>query len=270
MEHKLLIESAAYTDTGKIRGNNEDNFYLGGNYKTNTAVPHMEIEQEFQINDERDYLTCAVCDGIGGIEAGEEASLAAVKQLKEHDGPFLAGDMEEYYAKANQHICQLIEERRGGQMGTTATVINIQGDSMTVGNIGDSRAYLFRSEDGKLERLTKDQTRAQQLIDAGVFTKEEMAESRQNHILSQYLGVPADEFIIEPEVIRGIKVQQEDIILLCSDGLTDMIKDEELQDILDQHKGEAASSVCRILGETALDHGGLDNVTIEILRIRNQ
>lgn len=268
--NKFLIDAAVYTDQGKVRGNNEDNFYLKGEYKEDTNVSHMEIECEQPMSDETDYLTCAVCDGVGGIAAGEEASLSAVKTLNTCDGEAFADHMEEYYFEANREICQMMSGRREGRMGTTAVVLHIKGNMATIGNIGDSRAYLFRPETGELQRLTKDQTRAQQLIDAGVFTEEEMIGSRQSHILSQFLGVMEDEFIIEPEIKKEIPVKPGDIFLLCSDGLTDMIKDEELLELLTNHQEEKAMTISKVLGEEALNSGGLDNVTVEVLRVRNK
>lgn len=265
-----VVESAVYTDKGNIRGNNEDNFYLNGKFKSDAAAAHMELEEEHAIQGEEGYFTCAVCDGIGGIEAGEEASLSAAKKLLEYDGETLANHIEDYYLAANKEICCMMNGRREGRMGTTAVVLHIKGDAATVGNIGDSRAYLFRPETDELRQLTKDQTRAQQLVDAGVFTEEEMIGSRHSHILSQFLGVTEDEFIIEPDIKRDLSVKQGDIFLLCSDGLTDMIKEEELRQLLTRYQEEKAMTICKILGGEALNNGGLDNVTVAILKIRRQ
>ena len=274
MKNEIIIDAAAYTDKGNIRDNNEDNFYLSGSYKEDVDTSHMEIEKEVSIGGNQDHFICAVCDGVGGIAAGEEASLAAVKKLNEYDDEAFAERIEEFYFDANGEICEMMNSRRDGRMGTTAVVLSIQGDQAVIGNIGDSRAYLFKpepkAETKKLQRLTKDQTRAQQLIDAGIFTEEEMAGSRQSHILSQHLGVMEDEFVIEPEIIKGLKVETGDIFLLCSDGLTDMIKEDEILEIMDQNKDEKAMAICRELAEAALDHGGLDNVTVEVLRVRNK
>lgn len=139
-------------------------------------------------------------------------------------------------------------------MGTTATLTYSVGDTLFVLHVGDSRAYLFRRQD--LRQLTDDHTVAQALVRAGQIEPEEVATHRMRHVLTNALGVSEN---VKPD-IHEHKLLDGDRLLVCTDGLTDMVDDEAIAAILQQHQDPQAA--CDALVEAALAAGGKDNVTV--------
>ncbi len=254
----LKFESLFITDLGKVRKNNEDNFYLNGAYK---RVPEdLTYEKTDLLYKEGVF---AVCDGMGGEEHGERASLFAVETLKEFKEKNIDDVIGEYIDKANKKICDLINENNGTRSGTTLALLHIKNDLAITYNIGDSRIYLYRN--GKLTQLSEDHTRINQMVKMGVITKEQASTHKDRHILTQHLGIFPDELIIQAYKSELISIKNDDIFLLCSDGLTDMLSDAEIENIL---KNSSSNKNChKILKDAALAKGGKDNVTIGIVKV---
>lgn len=231
-------ETIQMTDTGRQRRENEDSMYV--------RAPVF-----------------VVADGMGGAQAGEVASQMAVEAFKQ-DLPD-SGTPEERLAsrvrEANRQIHDLAQadrERHG--MGTTLTAAYLGEDSrLAIAHVGDSRAYLFR--DGKLQRLTQDHSLVGELMRKGKLTEEEAEEHPQRSIITRALGADST---VEVDTWT-YPVRDGDILLLCSDGLTSMVTEKEITDILDV-AGSLEEAAPRLIAE-ANAAGGRDNITVVLSRL---
>jgi protein phosphatase len=238
------ITCAARTDVGVVRAGNEDNFLV---------VPERGI--------------FVVADGMGGHAAGEVASDIAVRVITEElgslmglDGNTVAERMRKAIRSANTSIFQrtIVEHDKRG-MGTTATVLALATGRYLIGQVGDSRAYLMRED--RFLQLTKDHSYVQEQIDAGNLTPEQARNHPYSNVITRCVGANGE---VTPDIYLGA-VKQGDVFLLASDGLTGMLSDERLVDILSD-AGEPQHWVDRMVNE-ANRRGGLDNITVVIVRI---
>lgn len=252
------ISATVVSNVGKIRQNNEDNYYLFGKYREDTSINISAAN--IKCTTENDVA--AVLDGMGGEEAGEVASLLAAAGM----ASVLDGDWKEQISeqliRLNERICAEMSRQQSGRMGTTFAGIYFDNDKAISANIGDSRCYLMR--DKKLQLLSHDHSEAQSLIDSGSMTEEEARASKKWHVLSQCLGVFPEEFVIVPFFSQVLEVKENDRFLICSDGLTDLVLDDEISDILQASTPEVAAHG---LVECALVKGGYDNVTVIVADI---
>jgi protein phosphatase len=191
----------------------------------------------------------AVADGMGGAQAGEVASRAVVEQLEQ-------GLAE----AANERIHRLARaDRARAGMGTTVTAALVEGDEVSVAHVGDSRAYRLRG--GSLEGLTRDHSLVQALIDQGRLSEEEAASHPQRSIITRALGPEPG---VEVET-RTYPARSGDLFLLCSDGLTTMLGENEIATHL--KSGEDLDAIGAALVEAANEAGGKDNITVVLARI---
>jgi PPM family protein phosphatase len=220
------------TDTGRQRRGNEDSAFA--------RAPLFVI-----------------ADGMGGAQAGEVASKIAVEafqgDLPEHGSP--EERLTAVVQTANRRIYDIsrTEHERAG-MGTTLTAMYVDGAELAVAHVGDSRAYLFR--DGELELLTQDHTLVGELVKRGKLTEEQAAEHPQRSIITRALGIDAD-VEVDTWTYSG---RAGDIVLLCSDGLTSMISEDQIADIL-AHESNLDTAAARLIDE-ANEAGGRDNITV--------
>ena len=235
-----VAEEAYKTDTGRQRHANEDSYFAG--------APLF-----------------AVADGMGGAQAGEVASRIAAGAF-EHgvagEGP-AEGRLEEIAQGANREIHKLAQQdsSRAG-MGTTLTAAMLHDDEVALGHVGDSRAYVLR--DGELKRLTKDHSLVEELRRQGRLTEEQAEEHPQRSIITRALGP-------EPNVnvdTMTFPARDGDVFLLCSDGLTTMVGDEEIREILVGARN-LRSAVNRLV-EAANRGGGRDNITAVAFRLAEE
>ena len=203
----------------------------------------------------------AVADGVGGAAAGELASNAAIMKMVSLDKRRLTGTLEDELtdavADANDLIsfASLLEPRHSG-MATTLTAVAMANDGRyLVANVGDSRTYLFR--DGSLAQLTRDDSLVQELIDQGDLTEIEARGHPQRSVVLRALN-GSDQ---QPLVLRALDAQPGDRLLLCSDGVSDYLTDEQLADLLEH---DHAPTAARLLVDAALEHGSRDNLTAVI------
>lgn len=255
----ISVISAAVTDVGKVRENNEDNYFINGKYKENTDTLTEACEDIGQ----REKYVFAVCDGMGGEACGELASLTAVKALAKYTNKRVNECVNDYVAYANKLICNEIENNGGARMGSTLALLYIDETGAWGYNIGDSRIYLMR--DGCLTQLSKDHTKAQSMVDMGLLKAEEMNSHKGKHKLTQHLGIFPEELIIQPYESEVVSVRDNDIFVICSDGLTDMMEDGELASIAREAlspKEMAEKLVC-----TAVEKGGKDNTTVVVAKV---
>ena len=266
----LHAEISALSHTGKVRKNNEDHYLVTRVGRSMHTL--MTNLPEGLVPDRSDTtgFTMVVADGMGGHAAGEVASRMAIGTLVEIvlDVPDwimnLDGDnaervkqrVETYYRKVDQTLAEHARADKSlSGMGTTMTIAYSIGADLFLAHVGDSRCYLFH--DGKLQQLTRDQTQAQMLVDAGLLRREEMATSRLRSVLTNALGCGDPALAVE---MQRLHLGAGDRLLLCTDGLTDMVDDPTIAGLLSQPRGPATA--CRALVDLALKNGGHDNITV--------
>ncbi len=210
-----------------------------------------------------------VADGMGGHAAGEVASEMAVRGISRDLGSLKEASLDESVARmtsairaANAAVFErtLIEHDKRG-MGTTATVLVLQGNRYLIGHVGDSRGYLLR--DGVLHQLTKDHSYVQEQVDAGYLTPEQARTHPYSNVITRCVGASGD---VVPDVFSGT-CRPGDVFLLASDGLTGMVEDDALAAIL-MTPAAPERWVERMVAE-ANRRGGLDNITAIIVRVDN-
>ncbi len=248
------------TDVGLVREHNEDNFLVADlSEKSRTSKTDVQT-----LTVGKNGSLFAVCDGMGGAAAGEVASQLAVdtiyQLMQESDPPendeALARYLDAAIVEAGLRIytaARINRKRRG--MGTTATAAAMVGPRLIIGQVGDSRAYIFRQ--GKLVQMTKDQSLVQQLIDANQLTVEEARNFDRSNIILQALGT-AEQVHVD---ITSVVLRRGDILMMCSDGLCGLVETDD--DILAVVKeGGDPREICRRLTDLACDFGGYDNITV--------
>jgi PPM family protein phosphatase len=232
-----IVEHAGRTDVGRQRSANEDDFVL--------APPFF-----------------AVADGMGGAKAGEVASSMATEVFEgeRESGEPAEVQLARILREANRRIYDLAvsdESHRG--MGTTLTAAKVTGDEVSLGHVGDSRAYRMR--DGELEQLTKDHSLVAELERSGQITAEAAEHHPQRSIITRALG-PEPEVEVDTYTLAG---RDGDLFLLCSDGLTSMISDDEIGSIL--RSAETLDGAADALVRAANQSGGKDNITVVLFRV---
>ena len=238
-------DTCSMTHVGNVRKQNEDNLGYA-------ETPNGDV--------------FVVCDGMGGHVGGKVASSVAVDAIMEYFGSEkklnITDAMDEAIRYANRRIFEKADaepELKG--MGTTIVLVVIQEDKTYIAHVGDSRIYLF--SDNKLFRLTKDHSHVQQLIDIGAITPEEAETHPRKNIILKALGTQPD---VEPEVApEPLLLKNGDTLLMCSDGLSDMVNDKTIEEVL--RKGNDVKSTGEELMQLALNAGGKDNITLQLIRI---
>jgi PPM family protein phosphatase len=232
-----IVEHAGRTDVGRQRSANEDDFVL--------APPFF-----------------AVADGMGGAKAGEVASAMATEGFEgeQDSGEPAEAQLARILRDANKRIYELAvadESHRG--MGTTLTAAKVTGDEVSLGHVGDSRAYRMR--DGELEQLTKDHSLVAELERSGQITAEAAEHHPQRSIITRALG-PEPDVEVDTYTLTG---REGDLFLLCSDGLTSMISDDEVGSIL--RSADSLDAAADALVRAANQSGGKDNITVVLFRL---
>lgn len=250
---KLSVFGKSYI--GQIRTNNEDNIYVNGLFLADSRQEYFQAGPII-----RDYdVLAAVCDGIGGAVFGEIASLTAVKALKTYseNETFDALGCVDYL---NNEVLSTMNELNCRNMGTTLAMIYVYGSTATAVNVGDSRIYLYR--DSKIVQISKDHTRYQSMIDAGMGI--EFINDDVKHQLTQNIGIPEYEFSIDPEVSE-FQINHSDAILISSDGFTDVVSDNEIADIL--RRDISIEETVDSCFELASKHKSKDNISVVVIRV---
>jgi serine/threonine protein phosphatase PrpC len=240
----LLLEHYGVTDPGKVRKNNEDSLLVG---------------------EGRDETLFAVADGIGGFEAGEVASSIAIEAFKELDS---SSPLEDAIREANQRILATArgDEKLSG-MGTTVVAMRFGGTreepAAEISHVGDSRAYLLRG--GDLKPVTEDHSLVAELVRSGDLTRAQASEHPQKNLITRALGAEEE---VEADTIV-LPVKPGDRLLLCSDGLSDMVPEPKILDLLTAHP-ENTERTAHALVRAALDAGGADNITVVVVDVREE
>jgi protein phosphatase len=269
----LAVHSYGLTHRGKVRPSNEDQFLIA------VLARALQVQQTslgapgIQYGADRGYLF-AVADGMGGHAGGERASALVLESLKsfvletlcrflERDGSGDVDALAEFrkaIVQADERVCgEAGEHPELYGMGTTVTMAYSFRDELYVAHVGDSRCYLLR--DGVLGQLTADQTMAQELVRAGLLGPDEAARHPWRHVITNAVG--GSERGVQAEVHKA-RVQPGDCLLLCSDGLTEMLSDEDVAAVLEAEPDPRRA--CERLVAEANARGGRDNVTVVVAR----
>jgi protein phosphatase len=267
------VQTYGMTDPGRVRPRNEDQFLTAILGKALQIQQTSLPQSRMQYSEERGHLFI-VADGMGGHQAGDQASALAVDtierfvldtlkwflHLRGAEGQTLLQELRaaleqadaKIYREASRHV-----ELWG--MGTTLTMAYSLNQDLFIAHVGDSRCYLFR--DGELGQVTHDHTLVQEMVRRGHMEPEEANHHHLRHVVTNVLG--STEPGVQPEVHK-VKLEPSDVILLCSDGLTEMVADEEIANVLrtEPNIGRA----CERLIALANDNGGKDNVTVVLTR----
>jgi len=275
----LIVDIHATSHIGRVRKGNEDNYLMlhVSDVKawTSSQEPNEFIieSQRFEIDDNGVIL--AVSDGMGGALAGEVASKMAVETVSQKildDDPEKTATPEDYDATligklydATVYANYLIHQqgRTDPQfqgMGATFTGVSITHTAIDLIQIGDSRAYLIRN--GKIYQVTKDQSLVQQLIDAQQISPEEAETHTLKNVILQALGAQSEIYPVSARLMP----QREDILLLCSDGLSNKVTGSSMQKIVLENK-DHLEMACAELVKVANERGGEDNITVIIARL---
>lgn len=270
----MTIEVAATTHPGRVRPNNEDHYLVAKFGRTLETISTNIDEKLRPQNYDLTGYGLLVADGLGGMSGGEVASRTALTKLIElvvetPDWILSFADskkVETILERARERFLKIDETLKSkadvdaslSGMGTTLTMAVALGKNLVVGHIGDSRAYLYR--DGHLTQLTKDHTVAQELIDAGVSGSDPAARAMK-HVLTTALGSLGNR--IQPQV-RRLTLLDRDQILLCTDGLSDMVDEKTMASLL--RNSNSAVKACEDLKTVALAAGGTDNITAIVAR----
>jgi protein phosphatase len=270
----VTIEFGAATDPGRVRPNNEDHYLVVRFGRAmellRSNLPPGQVPLDFA---DMGY-GMAVADGMGGAAAGEVASSLAIvaglnlalnhpKWTLVISGEELRENIDRWRDRFRQIDAILAERARADPalagMGTTLTIAASIGPHLLLYHVGDSRAYLFRA--GRLHRLTRDHTYAQDLADAGQIDPAALPGHRLRHVLTRVIGKGGGAAEADFECMP---LADGDQILLCTDGLNEMVGDDQIAAALDQDR--PAEATCRALIDLALDAGGKDNVTAVLAR----
>ncbi|MFN2599172.1 MAG: protein phosphatase 2C domain-containing protein [Pyrinomonadaceae bacterium] len=289
----MLVELHACSDVGRVRQGNEDNFLVLDLTTERSWTGSDERDappgglRRFEVGGRGALL--AVSDGMGGALAGDVASRMAVETVRDmlvedeaetrqhevgardeakRDGG-VRGDEEgvplvEAVSNATSYANYAIhrksvEDPQCSGMGATLTAAAVSGDSVSLLQVGDSRAYVIRG--GEIKLATKDQSLVQQLVDAKQISEQDAETHMFRNVILQALGAQSD---LEPVVSR-VRVQRGDLLLLCSDGLSGKLRAEDMRDIVAQSKGDLAAA-CESLVREANERGGEDNITVVLAR----
>ncbi len=254
----IRVRYYGQTDVGLVRDHNEDNFIVAD---LHTEEQGADEPKEVEVAGRGVML--GVCDGMGGAAAGEVASQMAVDTLYEVMASFKdITDNRDTFARrlicaieeAGQRIFERANHDRSQRgMGTTATVAALMDQVLFVGQVGDSRAYLLR--DNELTLITKDQSLVNQLIEAGQLTEEEAEAFEHSNIILQALGTTED-VVVD---LTFLELRRGDRLMLCSDGLSGLVHQDLMQDVL-RDTEDLAECAAKLI-EMAREGGGHDNIT---------
>ena len=259
MKTEWILNAAVACNTGKVRLNNEDNFYFNG-YHLKQENTGLEKPIQKRITDKRDSIFC-VFDGMGGGDYGEAASFAGVKMLKKEWSQiskvlYPEQFLEELCQNLNLAVCMQQELLGSDRMGSTMALLLFHDGGVYAANIGDSKIFLLRN--GELEQISQDHDDSKYIQQMGI--------SHRKPRLTQYLGMNPDKVRMEP-YICSMEVLKKDRFLICSDGLTDMVDQEKITQILSENK-DAQQAVQKLL-DSAMEQGGVDNTTIMVCNVED-
>jgi serine/threonine protein phosphatase PrpC len=256
----VSLEVFGRSDIGRVRTHNEDSFVIVDLNKP----PVVETPSQPIVLEAVDFgVLLAVSDGIGGGPAGEVASALTLHALRTELPAGTGGSAEAALIasveRANQRVYQVAAGTDREGMGATLTAILIHGIRAYVAEIGDSRAYVLRGD--RFVQLTRDQSFVQALLDQGALTLEEADKFEHKNVILQAIGIRSSVVV----ALNRFTLRQHDRLLLCSDGLSNELSDEEIRAVLLEHTD--LDVACAQLIDRANAHGGRDNITVVLAEL---
>jgi serine/threonine protein phosphatase PrpC len=266
------IDVYGMTHVGKTRKENQDHFLLATiSKRVNVIATNLGTHEHLPAGEQRVAFIAVVADGVGGEEGGAEASAVALESCMQYLNDSMSclyerdvaeSTFTEMLQRCAVRSHEAIRERASANadhstMATTLTLFMGVWPAYYLVQVGDSRYYLWR--EGRLTQVTRDQTLANDLVDQGILTRAQAPHTQFAHVLSSALGAGT----AEPVVTR-LRAEWDNVHLLCSDGLTKHVSDEQIADRLANMT--SAKQVCEQLVQDALEDGGTDNITIIVGR----
>ncbi len=252
----MKISYSGYTHIGNAKVNNEDNFYLNG-------VVKEEARSSMLVSGKcRDTAVFAVSDGIGGEAGGEKAAFLSMSYLKDTIANEKMQLTAEYVNEMNHWMCSQQKKYRISNMGSTLVLVRFYGNRMVFMNLGDSRLYLLRGK--RILQLSEDHTEYEYLKQFDMLPRSAAALEHSKHTLLQHLGVDSSEMQLEPQVGK-MEIWKGDKLLLCSDGISDMLQENEIAAILRNHASTEKASIALV--EKSMECGRTDNLTAIVISI---
>jgi serine/threonine protein phosphatase PrpC len=266
----VRVDLGAVSHPGLVRQRNEDHFMVAKVSRTLEVLLDNLPEGQLPAGLGEDGYSMVVADGMGGMNAGDVASMLAIStglkladksvkwgfKINEKEARELLERMSRYFQEIDRRLTRKSEaDRRLFGMGTTMTLAYSVGSHLFLIHVGDSRAYLYRG--GGLTQLTRDHTVAQALADAGQIKEEEVRQHARRNTLTNYLGGHKGKIKAD---VRWLRIEDGDQLLLCSDGLSDMVEDPAVAARLGRR--ETSQQAAQALLDMALKKGGRDNITI--------
>jgi serine/threonine protein phosphatase PrpC len=271
------VDLAARSHAGMVRPNNEDHFLVVRFDRALQTLLTNLPEGLVPPRAEEVGYGMVVADGMGGMAAGEVASRLAIRTmidlaLATPDWVLKKGTpeiervmrrMAERYRRVDEALSEEAEADPGlSGMGTTMTLACSISSDLVLAHVGDSRAYLMRG--GELHLLTRDHTLVQELVDRGVVRPEDASTHPFRHVLTRYLGRGKGDIVTED--VQRVSLADGDQLLLCTDGLTEMVDATTIRAVL--RSASSSDDACQTLVDLALQQGGKDNVTVVLARYR--
>ncbi|WP_167955911.1 PP2C family protein-serine/threonine phosphatase [Anaerosporobacter faecicola] len=274
MNHK--IQGAVFTVKGSFREKNEDNYIMNH---------HYGYKEEIQMETSEDIVLpaiCAICDGMGGTGYGKEASQVVVqylvkneKQLLHHKEGLSFYEIDRLIKEANERVVEL--EKVGKKTGSTLALVYCEREQIIYANIGDSKIFLLK--DDRIKQLSEDHNQAMMLMETAKHKQFKMQETMEDdkqqqntnfgkNRLTQFLGISKSEFLIEPHY--GSIPFEPMLLMLCSDGLMETMKEEDIEHLLNTYRNREADVIARRLVEEAGRRGSRDNITVMILKLSKE
>jgi len=268
----LVFDICGATHPGRVRENNEDHI-LVGRFVKNSGQLTLSFSGDDDFASGYGMLLC-VADGIGGVAGGEMASRLALLTLDKAFYAVMSTDAEAIVPVlkqaadyANSSIREVAANRKEyAGMGSTLSGVCLMGERYWVVNAGDSRVYRYRN--GLLKPLSNDDTLAARAVRSGAMTFEQAAHSPDSHVLTNYLGAAEFSLAVDP----GPELRDGDSLLVCSDGLYDMVDDDTLARRLQQFNssGDSCADQAGALIALANERGGRDNISLILMMVRHE
>jgi len=257
---EVTMAVAAKSDVGRARTMNEDAFSVA-DLESGTEVHFVDGVQSFDLNECGVLL--ALSDGMGGHAAGEVASALVLESLRtamaapRGDGA-IEHKIEAAVKGANAKVLEAAKSDGKSGMGATLTALAVHAREAYIVEVGDSRAYILRN--GRLRQITRDQSLVQFMVDSGVMTPEDARTSNRKNVILQAMGLGDD----VRAAIGRLSLRRRDRFLVCSDGISNSMSDDELRDMLADHDPVAA---CARMIDLANERGGKDNLTAIVAHV---
>jgi protein phosphatase len=266
----LRADAFGLSDRGRRRSTNQDSFVIAELRRALFVCQSNRRQPDSLIGDELGHLLI-VADGMGGYFGGEQASALAVETIEQFllntlgwlfglSGDEVLTEFQQALRAADHRVVEVAAQKpQLGGMGTTVTMAYSTGRTLYAAHVGDSRIYLWRR--GELTRVTRDHTVVADMVSGGMLSPEEAATHKMRHLITNAVGGPSEG--VRPEIHR-VAIEAEDVLLLCTDGLTEMLGDLDIAAVL--QAGKPPEMCCRTLIDLANDRGGHDNITAVVVR----